>query len=205
MATPAPQSAAVRFFPSAAHFRRWLARNGARATELWVGFHTLASGLGGLTYSEALDEALCYGWIDGVRLKAGADGYTHRFSPRKPHSAWSAANLRRLEALRAGGRIAPAGLRAFEARNAAGSGYALADRSAHLDAAAEAALRAEPRAWAYFSTQPPAYRRDAAWWVMSAKREATRARRLATLVAESAAGRRFGAYGGAARARQEVR
>lgn len=192
----------VQHFDSAAEFRAWLDAHGGRVSELWVGFHTKASGRGGLTYSDAVDEALCAGWIDGVRVKPEPDTYANRFSPRKPRSAWSAVNLRRFETLRALGRVAPAGLRAFEARDLDASGYSLAERPTALDPAVEAALRAEPAAWAYFEAQPPAYRRDAAFWVTSAKRDETRERRLATLVADSAAGRRFGPYeAAAARAR----
>ncbi len=194
MAARALDATDTRLFASAADFRAWLEQHGTSTSELWVGFHTKASSRGGLTYSEAVDEALCVGWIDGVRVKTGPDAYANRFSPRKPRSAWSAVNLRRLDALLALGRVGPAGLHAFEARDLEASGYSLAARPTALDPAIEAALRGTPAAWAFFAAQPPAYRRDVAFWVTSAKRDETRARRLATLVAESAAGRRAGPY-----------
>lgn len=197
MTVRAPAAETVRFFASAAHFRRWLQRSGERAPELWVGFHAQASGRGGMSYTEAVEETLCYGWIDGVRHKLDIDSYANRFSPRRPGRCWSALNLRRFAALRAQGRVAAPGLRAFEARDTAASGFAITDRPLAFDSAVEAAWRADARAWTYFAAQPPAYRHDAAWWVTSAQREATRVRRLATLVADSAAGRRVGPYAAA--------
>jgi uncharacterized protein YdeI (YjbR/CyaY-like superfamily) len=192
-----PDASSARAFKSRAEFRRWLQRNGEQTPELWIEFATQASGRGGLTYIEAIEESLCFGWIDGVRVKTGPETYANRFTPRKPRSSWSAINLRRFEVLSAAGLIAPQGMRVFEARDAEASGYAIGDRPAELDAWIEAGLRAQPKAWAYFAAQPPHYRRGAAHWVLSAKREETRERRLATLVADSAAGRRFGPYGAA--------
>lgn len=200
MSPPTPDASSARAFASRAEFRRWLQRNGAKTSELWIEFATQASGRGGLTYTEAVEESLCFGWIDGVRMKTGPETYANRFTPRKSRS-WSAVNLRRFEALQAAGRIVPAGMRAFEARDAEASGYGIGDRPDELDAWMEAGLRAQAEAWAYFAAQPPHYRRGAAAWVMSAKREETRERRLATLVAESAAGRRFGPYAGTGAAR----
>ena len=197
MATWTLDATATRCFNCAADFRAWLEQHGQSATELWVGFHTKASDRGDLTYDEAVEEALCVGRIDGVRAKPGPDVYANIFSPRAPRSAWSAwsaANLRRFETLCAVGRVTADGMRVFESRDLEASGYAIADRLTALDTAIEAALRAEPAAWTYFAAQPPAYGRDAAFWVASAKRADTREHRLATLVAESAAGRRFGAY-----------
>lgn len=207
MSPPTPDASSARPFASRAEFRRWLQRNGEKTPELWIEFATQASGRSGLTYVEAIEESLCFGWIDGVRMKTGPETYANRFTPRKPRSSWSAINLRRFELLREAGRIAPAGLRVFEARDAEASGYAIGDRPDDLDAWMEAGLRAQAEAWAYFAAQPPHYRRGAAAWVLSAKREETRERRLATLVAESAAGRRFGPYAGtgAASTRQKER
>ena len=196
MSPPTPDASRTRFFTSRAAFRRWLQRYGEKETELWVEFATKASDRGGLTYVEAVEESLCFGWIDGVRVKLGPETYSNRFSPRKARSSWSAINLRRFEALREAGLIAPEGMRVFGARDAEASGYAIGSRPTELDPWIEQGLRAQPKAWAYFAAQPPHYRRGAAHWVLSAKREETRERRLATLVADSAAGRRFGPYAG---------
>ena len=186
------QPGEVRFFSSAAEFRRWLAEHGEREHELWVGFYRKDAGKRGMTYSEALDQALCFGWIDGVRLKAGSEAYTNRFSPRQARSAWSAANLRRFEALRAQGAVAPDGIRAFEARDQASSGGSITERSGELAPEFEAQFRANRPAWAYFEQQASSYRRDAVWWVTSAKQQATRERRLAILIADCEAGQRIG-------------
>jgi uncharacterized protein YdeI (YjbR/CyaY-like superfamily) len=138
-----------------------------------------------------VDEALCYGWIDGVRRSVDADRYTIRFTPRQPRSTWSAVNIARVAELTAEGRMAPAGLAAFAARSEARSGiYSYEQRAdAALDPAEEATFQADAAAWAFFQAQPPGYRRTATWWVISAKQAATRQRRLATLIADSAAGR----------------
>jgi uncharacterized protein YdeI (YjbR/CyaY-like superfamily) len=189
-ANAASDAPSVRFFRSARALRRWLATHAESERELWVGFYTKQSGKGGLTYSEALEEALCFGWIDGVRKKAGADGYMQRFSPRRAHSTWSAANLRRMDALLAAARVTAAGMRVFEARNPERDGYAIADRAATFSAEHEQTLRANKRAWRFFEAQPPWYRRNAAYWVSDAKQEPTRQRRLATLIAACKDGRR---------------
>jgi uncharacterized protein YdeI (YjbR/CyaY-like superfamily) len=195
-------SAKVRHFPGPAAFRRWLEAHHARSTELWVGFHNKASGLGGLSYAEALDEALCFGWIDGVRRKVDQDSYTNRFTPRKRGSIWSNVNVRHAERLVAEGRLRPAGLAAFEARLASRTGvYSFERRPERLPPGLERRLRASAAAWAFWSVQPPGYRRVATWWVVSAKQEETRERRLARLLADSAAGRRLAVVAGRARAK----
>jgi uncharacterized protein YdeI (YjbR/CyaY-like superfamily) len=183
----------ARFFKSSAEFRRWLARNGERETEVWVGFYRKSSGKRGISYDDAVRQALCYGWIDGVRKSAGEDGYANRFSPRKARSPWSALNLKRYAELQALGQIAEPGRRAYERRDPAVDGYAISDRNGMtLGDDYERLFTAHPKAWEYYNTQPPWYRRETAHWVMSAKREDTRARRLATLIADSEAGRRIG-------------
>jgi uncharacterized protein YdeI (YjbR/CyaY-like superfamily) len=178
------------FFAGPAEFRSWLERNHDRADEAWVGFHRRGTGRGGLTYPEAVDEALCFGWIDGIRRSLDETSYANRFTPRRPRSHWSRINVTRAGELIAAGRMAPAGIRAFEARDSrhpdGGDGPSDA-----LDGPREATFRAAPAAWAFFEAQPPGYRRLAAGWVMAAKRDETRDRRLATLIADSAAGRRI--------------
>jgi uncharacterized protein YdeI (YjbR/CyaY-like superfamily) len=179
-----------RYFRTPADLRAWLARHHASATELLVGFHRRESGEPGITWPESVDEALCYGWIDGVRRRIDAVRYSIRFTPRSRGSVWSAANIRRVGELVAAGRLQPAGQTAFDARRANRSGvYAYEQRPSEL-AAPYAALLAENRAARrFFAAQPPSYRRAATWWVLSAKREATRLRRTATLIELSAAGK----------------
>ena len=187
-----PPGAKVRHFRSAAELRRWLERYHAEATELWVGFHLKAAGLGGPSYGEALDEALCAGWIDGVRYKVDAASYTIRFTPRRPGSVWSKVNVGHVERLTAAGRMRPPGLAACQARLAHKTGvYAFEQRPQDLSPPLRRRFQADAAAWAFWEAQPPGYRRTAAWWVVSAKQEATRLRRLATLMDDSAHGRRI--------------
>jgi uncharacterized protein YdeI (YjbR/CyaY-like superfamily) len=170
------------FFASAAELAGWLERNHAKADELWVGFHKKASGKGGLTYSEALDEALCIGWIDGVRKGAGEERFTIRFTPRKAKSNWSAVNIRRAGELTKAGRMKPPGAAAFERRQRGPAPYSFENAPRALDAPSDEVLRSSPRALSFFEAQPPSYRRMTTFWVMSAKKEETRARRLRALV-----------------------
>ena len=181
-----------RFFKTQAHLRRWLEANHASATELWIGIYKKASGKSGLTYREALDEALCFGWIDGVRKRHDEDSFVQRFSPRTAKSYWSAVNTARAVELEAAGRMHPAGRAAFARRDAPGGRYSFERQAATLEPAAEKQFRANRRAWAFFEGQAPWYRRVAIHWVTSAKREETRQRRLETLIRDSAAGRRIG-------------
>jgi len=184
----------IIYFASAAELRAWLEERHATASEVWIGFYKKASGAAGITYAQALDEALCVGWIDGVRKRVDERSFTIRFTPRKPGSIWSAVNIARASELQAQGLLRPAGLTAFAQRDDARSkvySYEQERASVTLDPAFEQQFRAEAQAWAYFTTQAPSYQRAARWWVMSAKQETTRARRLATLIADSAAGRRL--------------
>jgi uncharacterized protein YdeI (YjbR/CyaY-like superfamily) len=177
------------FFPTAARFRQWLQQHHASARELLVGFHRVGSGKPSMTYPQALDAALCFGWIDGVRRSLGATSYTIRFTPRKRDSVWSAVNIRHVARLQAAGLMRPAGLKVFRERDRAkAKRYSHENRRRRLDPASVRAFKAHRRAWAWFEAQAPWYRRNAAWWVMSAKQEGTRARRLATLIASSADG-----------------
>jgi len=186
-----------RFFATPAAFRRWLDRHHDSATELWVGFWKKDSGRKGMTYVEAVDEALCYGWIDG-HVKANDErSYKQRFTPRRPRSIWSAINIGKVARLQAAGRMAAPGLAVFAKRDPKRTGlYSFENRDVKLSAAFGKRFRANRAAWAFFSKQPPGYRRLAAFWVMKAKQEATREGRLAKLVADSAAGRRVGSVTG---------
>jgi uncharacterized protein YdeI (YjbR/CyaY-like superfamily) len=181
----------IHFFETPEAWRAWLAEHHATATEVEVGFRRRASGLPSLTWSEAVDEALCFGWIDGVRHSVDETSYRNRFTPRRKHSTWSRVNIAKAEALIAGDRMEPAGLAAFQARREADSGvYSFEqERPAALPPAYEAQLRADAAAWADFSARPAWYRRAVAHWVTSAKREATRERRLAQLIECSGQGR----------------
>lgn len=197
--SPNPSGEPV-FFASAEAFRQWLEENHASAQEIWVGYYKKGSGQAGITYPESVDEALCFGWIDGIRKSVDAGRYTNRFTPRRPGSNWSAVNVRRVQELIAEGRMRPAGLRAFEARKAENTGiYGYEQQTPAFDPALQAAFEANPVAWAFFQQQPPSYRRIATYWVMSAKREETRRRRMDTLIADSAAGRRLAAITSPAR------
>jgi uncharacterized protein YdeI (YjbR/CyaY-like superfamily) len=182
------------FFASAAGFRRWLMQHHASERELWVGFYKKGSRRASITWPESVDEALCFGWIDGVRKTLDEQSYMIRFTPRKKGSIWSDVNTRRAQALVRSGRMQPPGLRAFKARDPEKAGrYSFEQRPApQLGEAAEARFRANAEAWRFFQSQPPGYRKIATWWVVSAKQESTRERRLQILIDDSAAGRRIG-------------
>jgi uncharacterized protein YdeI (YjbR/CyaY-like superfamily) len=187
----APEIRRPVFFETPAAFRAWLETHHARRDELWVGFYKRASGRPSITWPESVDEALCFGWIDGIRRSLDERRYAIRFTPRRPQSTWSAVNIKRAKELTRLGRMEPAGLRAFQARADEKTAiYSYEQRkTARLEAADERQFRANAKAWAFFNAQPPWYRRVAVYWVISAKRPETRARRLAALIADSARGR----------------
>jgi len=178
-----------RFFETPSDFRRWLRANHRKAEELWVGYRKKATGRATITWEESVVEALRYGWIDGVRRRHDDASYKVRFTPRRPGSAWSAVNVRTAEALIAKGKMPKAGLAAYESRDRDASGYAVANRTESWPPGYERRLKANRKAWEYFRSRPPGYRRNACHWVTSAKREETRERRLQQLIADSAAGR----------------
>jgi uncharacterized protein YdeI (YjbR/CyaY-like superfamily) len=182
------------FFETPAAFRAWLEEHHGASTELWVGFHRRRSGRPSITWPQAVDQALCYGWIDGVRRTVDEERYAIRFTPRTPRSTWSAVNVKRAHELIDLGLMRPAGRKAFAERAEARTGvYSYEQRhAAALDEAQERQFRADPAAWAFFQAQPAWYRRTATWWVVSAKREETRQRRLASLIEDSAHGRTIG-------------
>jgi uncharacterized protein YdeI (YjbR/CyaY-like superfamily) len=169
------------FFASPDEFRAWLAEHAATAPELLVGYWKKGTGRPSMTWAESVDEALCYGWIDGLRRSLGDEAYCIRFTPRRASSVWSAVNVRRVPELVAEGRMTPAGLAVWETRRDE-VGYTYERREATLTPEQEAALRAVPGAWEFWERQPPGYRRIAAHWVNRAKQDATRARRLAALI-----------------------
>jgi uncharacterized protein YdeI (YjbR/CyaY-like superfamily) len=182
------------FFATPAGFRAWLEKHHDQSQALWVGYYKKATGKPSITWPESVDEALCFGWIDGLRKRVDEESYMIRFTPRKATSTWSAVNIERVAELIAQERMHPAGLKAFEKRTAGKSGaYAYEQReAAQLDVAQEQQFRANPQAWEFFQAQPPWYRKTATWWVISAKKEATRQKRLATLIEDSAQGRTIG-------------
>jgi uncharacterized protein YdeI (YjbR/CyaY-like superfamily) len=182
-----------RFFRTPADLRRWLERNHAKAAELWVGFHKKGSGRASITWPESVDEALCFGWIDGVRYRIDEISYRIRFTPRRAKSVWSNVNVKRVGELKKLGRMAPAGLAAFSQADPRKSGIYAYERShARLGAPYEKTFKTNRKAWTFFKSQAPWYQRTLTHWVVSAKREETRLRRLATLIAASEAARKLG-------------
>jgi uncharacterized protein YdeI (YjbR/CyaY-like superfamily) len=183
----------TRFFETPAEFRAWLSANHETATEIGVVFHKKASGKPTMTWSDAVDQALCFGWIDSVARRFDETSRVQRFTPRKPKSNWSAVNIKKVEELTARGLMAPAGLAAFARREDARSNvYSYENRHlAALDAERESKFRARRKAWEFFGQQPPSYRQTAIYWVMNAKRDETRSKRLARLIEVSADGRRL--------------
>lgn len=180
------------FFAAPNEFRAWLEKNHLFEDELWVGYHRKATGRPSMTWPESVDEALCFGWIDGIRKTVDESSYKIRFTPRRKTSVWSLVNLARVGELTAEGRMRPAGLKAFAERKEAKSGIYMYEqrKNAALDAATEKEFRKNKKAWEFFAAQPPGYRKLAAWYVISAKQEATRRKRLQRLIEDSEAGRR---------------
>ncbi len=186
--TPPPEPL---YFDSPEALRDWFDANHETATDLWVGYYKKASGRPSLTWSEAVDEALCVGWIDSVRYSVDEERSRQRFTPRRKGSNWSLVNIEKVARLEAEGRMRPAGRAAFERRIEARSGvYSYEQRrEARLSEDEERAFRADDAAWSWFAARPSSYRTAAVWWIASAKRPETRERRLASLIEESSAGR----------------
>jgi uncharacterized protein YdeI (YjbR/CyaY-like superfamily) len=184
------------FFAKPSAWRAWLRKNHAKATELWVGFHKTRTGKPSLTWKESVDEALCFGWIDGLRQGIDDGSYRIRFTPRKATSIWSKANIARVAELEAEGRMTEAGRAAFAKRKEAKSGVYSFERESPAELPPEWQSRFEKKkkAWSFFSAQAPSYRRVAYHWVTSAKQEATRLRRFELLLADSEAGLRVGPH-----------
>ena len=182
----------IVYFPTPAAFRKWLQKNHAAEKQLWVGFHKKGTGTPSITWQESVDQALCFGWIDGIRKRIDEDRYTIRFTPRKPTSVWSAINIGRVKELTKQGAMRPPGLAAFEKRDLKRSGiYAYENRPKVLAPAYEKELRRNAKAAAFFDALPPAFKKLMVFYVMSAKKEETQRKRLARLIAASAAGKRL--------------
>jgi uncharacterized protein YdeI (YjbR/CyaY-like superfamily) len=183
----------IKYFKSAHDFRRWLEKNHATTQELWVGYYKKSSQQPSMTWPESVDEALCFGWIDGIRKSVDDLRYTIRFTPRRRGSVWSAVNIKHARELSDKGLMKPPGVVAFNARKENRSGiYSYEQRSANLAVPYEKRLRQNKAAWDFFYAQPPSYRKAIGWWVVSAKQEATRLKRLERLIKESQARRRVG-------------
>ncbi|HXQ72123.1 MAG TPA: YdeI/OmpD-associated family protein [Pyrinomonadaceae bacterium] len=182
-----------KFFATQEKFREWLEKNHASATELLVGFHKKSSGKKSITYAEALDEALCFGWIDGVRRRLDETSYQQRFTPRRARSIWSLVNVKHVERLKKEARMHAAGLAAYEQRDPKRTGiYAFENAPCELSAEYEKEFRKVKGAWEYFQTYPPYLKKTVSYWVMSAKKEETRLARLQRLIESSAKGERIG-------------
>lgn len=180
------------FFATPADFRTWLAENHDKCSELLVGYYKVNSGKPSMSWSESVDQALCFGWIDGIRRSLDKDSYTIRFTPRKPRSIWSAVNLKKVEELSAQGLMAPAGLAAFSLRMESHSSiYSYEKAPAELSEAYWEQFKANPGALAFFQSMAPSYQRTAIHWVMSAKQETTRDKRMAELIRDCAAGKKI--------------
>ena len=177
----------IVYFPNPALLREWFERNHATATELWVGFRKKDSGVASITWPESVDAALCFGWIDGIRKGVDATSYKIRFTPRKASSTWSNVNIRRAQELAELGQIEAAGRKALAARRENRSGiYSYEQRNEELPEMYAKVFRRSKAAWKFFQAQPPGYRKQLMWWIVSAKQEATRVTRLQKLIAASA-------------------
>lgn len=181
-----------KFFATPKDFRKWLEKNHEKEIELSVGFYKKGSGKQSITWPESVDQALCFGWIDGVRHSLGEESYKIRFTPRRPRSIWSAVNIKRMGELIEAGLVSPAGLAAFEKRDEERSRiYAYEREIVTLDKKYETKFRKNKKAWEFFESQPPSYKKPCLNWIASAKHEETRLRRLETLIKDSENGERI--------------
>ena len=194
--SPAPKPRNVIYFASPDELRDWFDAHHDTADELWIGYHRKATDRPTVSWPQAVDEALCVGWIDGVRYRIDEERHAQRFTPRRKGSIWSAINTRRADELIAEGRMRPAGKRAFEARSPEKTAiYSYERETAAFSKEQQARFEAEEAAWAFFQAQAPSYRRSITHWVSSAKRDETRERRFEKVLEESRGGRRIGALG----------
>jgi uncharacterized protein YdeI (YjbR/CyaY-like superfamily) len=181
-----------KFFRTPADFRTWLEKNHATAAELWVGFYKKGSAKPGITWPESVDQALCFGWIDGIRKRVDEISYQIRFTPRRRGSIWSATNIKRAKELVRQKQMRPVGLKAFAAQIHNKSGiYSYEQRSTDLKQPYAKLLKKNKAAWNFFEIQPPSYRKMIGWWIISAKKEETRMARMVKLISESAKGKRM--------------
>jgi uncharacterized protein YdeI (YjbR/CyaY-like superfamily) len=178
------------FFKSQSEFHKWLKKNSKKESELFVGFYKVGSGKQSISYKEAVDEALCFGWIDGIRNSIDNKSYMNRFTPRKPRSNWSNVNIQRVKELIKSGKMQPEGLQAFEKRDEKRSGvYSFERKNPQLGKEFEKKFKANKKAWEFFNSKAPWYKRTSTHWVISAKKEETRLKRLETLINDSEKGR----------------
>jgi len=180
------------FFATQSDFRKWLEKNHSKATELFVGFYKVDSGKPSMTWSQSVDQAICFGWIDGVRKSIDTESYFIRFTPRKPTSIWSAINIKKVEELSKQGLMQPAGLASFKLKKEHKSKiYAYENEAVKLSAVFEKKFKANKKAWEFFQSLPPSYHKSAINWVMSAKQEVTSRKRLDELITDSEARRKI--------------
>jgi uncharacterized protein YdeI (YjbR/CyaY-like superfamily) len=180
------------FFPTPAAFREWLEQHHTEVDVLWVGYYKRDSGKPSITWPESVDQALCYGWIDGVRKSIDEQSYTIRFTPRRAGSIWSSVNIKRAQALIEQGQMQPVGLKAFQARKENTSGiYSYEQRSVDLPEPYQGLLKRNKAAWSFFQKQPASYRKAVCWWIISARKDETRLKRLENLIACSVQGQRL--------------
>lgn len=180
------------FFANTSELRKWFEKNHDKEKELLVGYYKTHTGKPSITWSQSVDQALCFGWIDGIRKSLGETGYTIRFTPRKPGSIWSDINIKKVEEFTQKGLMRPAGIEAFNKRDEKKSRvYSFEQKNIQLDKNFEKQFKQNKKAWNFFQSQPPSYRKPAMWWVMSAKQDETKQRRLATLIKDSEEGQRI--------------
>lgn len=189
---PTMEPTNIKFFMTQEAFRKWLEKNHSKKDELWLGYYKKSSGKKSITYKQALDEVLCFGWIDGIVKGIDDEKYCQRYTPRRPKSIWSAVNIKKIEELSKAGRMHEAGLKTFNNRDLKRAGlYSFEQKEITMPAAYIKKLKANKKAWEYFSNMPLGYQKTATWWVISAKQETTRLRRLDTLIKDSEAGRKI--------------
>lgn len=182
----------ITFFKSQPDFRKWLSKNYNKAVELLVGYYKVGTGRKSISYKESVDEALCFGWIDGVRKSLGDESYMIRFTPRRQGSIWSRVNINRATELEKLGLMKPSGLKIFHSFDKKKTNrYSFEQKVVKLNSDYEKQFKANKKAWQYFQSMPPSYQKPATWWVISAKQEETRLRRLNTLIEDSEAERKI--------------
>lgn len=187
-----PEPSNIKYFKTSAALRKWLDKNYNKKDELWMGYYKKSSGKQGVTYKQALEVMLCFGWIDGIVKGIDAEKYCQRYTPRRAKSIWSAVNIKKIEELTNAGLMHEAGLAAFNNRDKKRAGlYSFEQEEIKFPPAFLKTMKTNKKAWSYFSNMPPGYRKTATWWVISAKQEETRMRRLKTLIADSEAGRKI--------------
>lgn len=182
----------ITFFKTPADFRKWLEKNHAKKDEQWVGFYKITSGKKSITWPESVDQALCFGWIDGLRKSIDETSYKIRFTPRKKSSIWSAVNLKKIKELEKAGLMQEAGMKIYNERNVKKEEkYSFEQEEIKFSPAYEKKFKTNKKAWEWFSTSAPSYKKAAMWWVMQAKQETTQIKRLETLIVDSANGERI--------------